>query len=216
MTDVLHTSPYLKPPFALPYGALALQPHGARLSQYTPFQCIQLSHTVTSSLRCLCHSGWLSLRQGNDLAGVGYHPVLMGHLCTMRADCDAVTWAHTPSSSTEIYQMTWGGGNDEVPRKGLTVQDIPEANLSMLDLRTSCQVSPKAGPRHPPYTVTQGTGPQRWWHVGHPWTSPWKGSLRWSLAQWQQGKHELEDTMHLQVEGQAQRGGSWMRFTRKL
>ena len=187
VTDALHVSPYLKPSFALPYGALAMQPHGARLSQYTPFQCIQLSHTVTSSLHCLCHSGCLSLRQGNDLAGAqghcpgshGYHPVLMGHLCMMRADCDTVTWAHTPSSRTEIYQMTRGGGNDEVPRKGLTVQDIPEANLSVLDLRTSCQVSPKAVPCHPPYTVTQGTGRQRWWQVTHPSTSPWRGSPRW-------------------------------------
>ena len=151
VTDTLHTSPYLKPSVALPYGAFAMQPHGATPSQYTPFQCIQLSHTVTSSLQCLCNSGRLSLRQGNGLAGVqghcpgshGYHPVLMGHLCMMRADCDAVTWAHTPSSRTEIYQMARGRGNDEVPRKGLTVQDIPEANLSVLDLRTSCQVSPR-------------------------------------------------------------------------
>ena len=167
-----------------------MQLHAARLSQCTPFQCIQLSHTVTLSLQCLWHSGGLSLRQGDGLAGAqghcprsqGYHPVPMGHLCMMRADCDAFTWAHTPSSRTEIYQMTRGGGNDEVLCKGLTVQDIPEANLSVLDLRTSCQVSPKAVPRHPPYTVTQGTGRQRWWQVTHPWTSPWRGSSRCSLA----------------------------------
>ena len=106
------------------------------MSQYTPFQCIQLSHTVTSSQRCLWHSTMLSLRQRNGLAGVqghcpgshGYHPVLMGDLCMMRADCDAVKWAHTPSSRTEINQMTWGGGLDEVLCKGFTVQDIREAN----------------------------------------------------------------------------------------
>ena len=151
MTDALHTSPYLKPFFTLLPGALAMQPNGARLSQYTPFQCIQLSHTVTSSLQCLCHSGRLSLRQGNDLAGVqghcpgshGYHPVLMGHLCMMRADCDADTWAHTPSSGTEINQMTLGGVHDEVLCKGFTVQDIQEANLSVLDLHMTCQVSPR-------------------------------------------------------------------------
>ena len=128
-----------------------MQTHGARLSQCIPFQCSQLSHTVTSSLRCLCRSGWLSLRQGSDLAGVqghcpgshGYHPVLMGHLCMMGADCDAVTWAHTPSSRTEINQMTWGGGHDEVLCKGFTVQDIQEANLSLLDLHMTCQVSPR-------------------------------------------------------------------------
>ena len=112
------------------------------MSQYTPFQCIQLSHTVTSSLQCLWHSTMLSLRQRNGLAGVqghfpgsqGYHPVLMGHLCMMRADCDADTWAHTPWFGTEINQMTWGGGHNEVLCKGLTVQDIQEANLSVRDL----------------------------------------------------------------------------------
>ena len=90
--------PCLKPSFALPSGAFAMQPHAARLSQYTPFQCIQLSHTVPLSLQCLRHSGGLSLRQGDGLAGAqghcprsqGYHPVLMDHLCMMRADCDAV------------------------------------------------------------------------------------------------------------------------------
>ena len=160
----------LKPSFPLPCGAFAMQPHGARLSQYTPFQCIQLSHTVTLWLQCLWHSGRLSLRQGDGLAGVQghcpgsqrYHPVLMGHLCMMRKDCGADTWAHTPSSKTEINQMSWGGVHDEVLCKGLTMQDIPEANLSLLHLHTSCQVSPKAVPRHPPYTVTQGTGRQRW------------------------------------------------------
>ena len=94
-----------------------MQPHAARLSQYTPFQGIQLSHTITSSLQCLRHSGRLSCRQGTGLAGVqghcprsqGYHPVLMGHLCMMRADCIADSWAHTPWSGTEINPMTWGG-----------------------------------------------------------------------------------------------------------
>jgi hypothetical protein len=55
-------------------------------------------------------------------------------------------------------------------------------------------------------TLTQGTGRQRWCQVTHPWTSPWRGSSRWSLAQRQQGKHGLDDTMHLRVAGQAQRG----------
>ena len=151
MTNALHTSPCLKPFFTLPLGAFAMQPHGARLSQYTPFQCIQLSHNVTSLLQYLCHSAWLSLCQGDGLAGVqghcpgshGYHPVLMVHLCMMRADCDADTWAHTPSFRTEINQMMWGGGNDEVLCKGFTVQDIQEANLSVLDLHMTCQVSPR-------------------------------------------------------------------------
>ena len=93
----------------------------------------------------------LSLGQGNGLAGVqgrcpgsqGYHPLLMGHLCMMRADCDADTWAHTPSSRTEINQMTWRGVHDEVLCKGLALQDIQEANLCVLDLHMSCQVSPR-------------------------------------------------------------------------
>ena len=44
---------------------------------------------------------------------------------------------------TEINQMMWGGVHDEVLCKGLTVQDIPESNLSVLDLHMTCQVSPR-------------------------------------------------------------------------
>ena len=50
-------------------------------------------------------------------------------------------WAHTPSSRTEINQMTWGGVHSEVLCKGLTLQDIQEANLCVLDRHMSCQVS---------------------------------------------------------------------------
>ena len=93
----------------------------------------------------------LSLCQRNGLAGVqghcpvsqGYHPVLMDHLCMMRADCDADTWAHTPSFRTDINQMTWGGLHDEVLCKGFTVHNIQEANLSVRDLHMTCQVSPR-------------------------------------------------------------------------
>jgi hypothetical protein len=105
-----------------------------------------------------------------------------------------------------MNQMTWGEGHDEVLGKGLTVQGIPEANLSVLDLQMGFQVTPRQ------FYVMHGTLCHRELVVRGGGSSPTLGlrigeshldgdwQQRW---QWQ---HDLEDTMHLRIEGQAPRG----------
>ena len=101
-----------------------------------------------------------------------------------------------------MNQMTWGGGHDEVLGKGLTVQGIPEANLSVLDLQMGFQVTPRQ------FYVMHGTLCHRELVVRGGGSSPTLGlrigeahldgdwQQRW---RWQQRKHDVEDTMHLRI-----------------